>query len=219
MLPVHATDVNSAPAMDRKPRGSIANYRSATRPPARFVAPDPLTHGLGADGVPLLARDGRPLLLRPIEPGDAPALRRAFDRMTPDQIRARFFYRMNELSEALADRLCDVDPATTAAFVVTDAGRDVHGAEIRGEARMHVDPITQTAEFALAVDPGFIEQGIGSTLLRCLLDQCRRRGLLELWGDVRVDNHAMLDLVRHLDPRNTVEHGAEPGLNRVRLVV
>jgi GNAT superfamily N-acetyltransferase len=164
-------------------------------------------------------RDGRTLLLRAIQPGDAPALRRAFDRMTPDQIRARFFYRMNELSEELADRLCHVDPDTTAAFVVTDIGDTGAGAEIRGEARMHVDPVTATAEFALAVDPEFVTQGIGSTLLRQLLDECRRRGLAELWGDVLVDNHAMLDLVRHLDPRNTVEHGAEAGLNRVRLVV
>jgi acetyltransferase len=164
-------------------------------------------------------RDGRTLLLRAIQPGDAPALRRAFDRMTPDQIRARFFYRMNELSEELADRLCHVDPDTTAAFVVTDVADKGAGAEIRGEARMHVDPVTDTAEFALAVDPEFVTQGIGGTLLRRLLEECRRRGLAELWGDVLVDNHTMLDLVRHLDPRNTVEHGAEAGLNRVRLVV
>lgn len=197
----------------------MTTYRSATRPPARMRA----TPSIDAHGpckpVRFVARDGHVLELRAILPGDAPALRRAFDRMTPDQIRARFFYRMNELSEELADRLCHVDPATTAAFVVTDAGNTIAGSEIRGEARMHVDPVTQTAEFALAVDPGFLEQGIGGTLLRHLLDECRRRALLELWGDVLVDNHAMLDLVRHLDPRNTIEQGTEPGLNRVRLAV
>jgi GNAT superfamily N-acetyltransferase len=170
-------------------------------------------------GTRLVARDGRTLLMRPIESNDAPALRRAFHRMTPEQIRARFFYRMNELSEELAERLCHVDPAITAAFIVTDLDDTTTGVEIRGEARMHVDPVTQAAEFALAVDPEFIEQGIGSALLRRLLDECRQRGLVELWGDVLADNHAMLDLVRHLDPRNAVEQGSEPGIHRVRLAV
>ncbi|MEO7433436.1 MAG: GNAT family N-acetyltransferase [Dokdonella sp.] len=208
-----------ASATTRTTDASTATYRSATRPPVRFRPTPSITAHAPSNPVTVVARDGRVLELRAILPGDAPALRRAFDRMTPDQIRARFFYRMNELSEELADRLCHVDQTTTAAFVVTDPGNDVPGGEIRGEARMHVDPVTQTAEFALAVDPGFVEQGIGSTLLRRLLDECRRRGLLELWGDVLVDNHAMLDLARHLDPRNTVEHGTEPGLNRVRLAV
>lgn len=219
MVQAHALRMKQTSAIARTTNGSMTTYRSATRPPARSRASTARAPDAPQDPVPLIARDGRALVLRDIGPGDAPALRRAFDRMTPEQIRARFFYRMNELSEELADRLCQVDPATTAAFVVTDAGSEGSGSEIRGEARMHVDPVTQTAEFALAVDPAFLEQGIGGTLLRRLLDECRRRGLVELWGDVLVDNHAMLDLVRHLDPRNTVEHGAEPGLNRVRLAV
>jgi ribosomal protein S18 acetylase RimI-like enzyme len=218
MPAAHAGAVSTSRTLSRKPGSSRAAYRSATRPPARATARIAVAP-LSAPAACLVTRDGRTLLLRPIEAADAPALRRAFDRMTPEQIRARFFYRMNELTEELADRLCHVDPETTTAFVVTDVGDTAAGAEIRGEARMHVDPVTETAEFALAVDPAFVAQGIGSTLLRRLLDECRRRGLVELWGDVLVDNHAMLDLARHLDPRNSVEHGAEPGLNRVRLAV
>ena len=172
-------------------------------------------------GVEVVTHDGRKLLLRPIRPGDAAALRRAFKRLTPEQIRSRFFFRMNELSEEMAQRLCNVDAQTSAAFVVTDANSDVAPAEveIRAEARMHVDAATQSAEFAVVVDPSFIGQGIGSVLLRCLIAECRRRGLLELWGDVLADNHAMLDLVRHLEGEHTIEQGCEPGVTRVRLAV
>lgn len=170
--------------------------------------------------VELITHDGRKLLLRPIRPNDAAALRRAFHRLTPEQIRSRFFFRMNELGEELAQRLCNVDADASAAFVVTDAD-DVAPAdvEIRAEARMHVDTVTQSAEFAVVVDPAFIGQGIGSVLLRCLIAECRRRGLNELWGDVLADNHAMLDLVRHLEGEHTIEQGSEAGVSRVRIVV
>jgi GNAT superfamily N-acetyltransferase len=198
----------------------VTDYRSATRPPRRPGAQKPLIAATPEPAEAIVTHDGRHLLLRPIQPSDAAALRRAFHRLTPEQIRARFFFRMNELSEALAARLSNVDPETSAAFVVTDTD-DVAPAEIeiRGEARMYVDPVTQSAEFALAVDPAFIGQGVGSALLRRLLAECRKRGLLELWGDVLADNHAMLELVRHLDGEHAIEQGSEPGLIRVRLAV
>lgn len=199
---------------------SAPAYRSATRPPRRSAAQQPNSAAAPDPGIDVIAHDGRRLRLRPIRPDDAAALRRAFDRLTPEQIRSRFFFRMNELGEALAQRLCNVDAEASAAFVVTDAD-DVAPAdvEIRAEARMHVDAVTQSAEFAVVVDPAFIGQGIGSVLLRCLIAECRRRGLLELRGDVLADNHAMLELVRHLEGEHTIEQGSEPGVSRVRIAV
>lgn len=195
-------------------------YRSATRPPRRLTAQRQPSPSEAVAGVEVIAHDSRKLLLRPIRPDDAAALRRAFKRLTPEQIRSRFFFRMNELSEEMAQRLCNVNAQMSAAFVVTDAD-DVAPAEveIRAEARMHVDAVTQSAEFAVVVDPAFIGQGIGSVLLRCLITECRRRGLLELWGDVLADNHAMLDLVRHLEGEHTIGQGSEAGVTRVRMVV
>ena len=75
----------------------------------------------------------------------------------------RFFYRMNELSEALAARLSDPDPDVTAAYVIVDAEDGEAPGEIRGEARMHVDEATASAEFAIAIDPAFTAQGLGRT--------------------------------------------------------
>lgn len=205
----------------KSPSSPVTAYRSATRPPPRRAhAQEPRVDAAVATGTTLVTHDGRQLVLRPIQPGDAAALRRAFNRLTPEQIRARFFFRMNVLSEELAERLCNVDAQTSAAFVVVDA--DVAApaeAEIRAEARMHVDPVTLSAEFAIVVDPAFIGQGLGSALLRCLLAECSRRGLNELWGDVLADNHAMLDLVRHLESEHSIGQGSEAGLNRVHLAV
>jgi GNAT superfamily N-acetyltransferase len=208
-------------ASPKTANSSAPAYRSATRPPRRRApAKKGIAASEAASSVEVIAHDGRRLLLRPIQPDDAAALRRAFDRLTPEQIRSRFFFRMNELSEELAQRLCNVDAETSAAFVVTDAA-DVAPAdvEIRAEARMHVDAVTQSGEFAIVVDPTFIGQGLGAVLLRCLLAECRRRGLLELWGDVLADNHAMLELVRHLEGEHSIGQGSEPGVSRVRLAV
>lgn len=193
----------------------MADYRSATRPPRRGAPRAARERQAPSPGEPLIARNGAGLLIRPIHPDDADSLRRAFSRLTPEQVRARFFYRMNELSEELAQRLCNPDAQTSAAFVVTDAD----GAEIRGEARIHVDTVTASAEFAIAIDPAFTGQGLGRALMQRLAAECRRRDLVELWGDVLAGNHAMLEFVRHLGLAHTVEQGREQGVVRVRLTV
>lgn len=216
----HAVCVKKPNSSTKSPISPVLGYRSATRPPPRRARAQKPHVDAAPAGIALATHDGRQLVLRPIQPADVAALRRAFDRLTPEQIRARFFFRMNGLSEELAERLCNVDAETSAAFVVVDA--DVAApaeAEIRAEARMHVDPVTLSAEFALVVDPAFIGQGLGSALLHCLLAECSRRGLTELWGDVLADNHAMLELVRHIESGHSVGPGSEAGLNRVRLAV
>ena len=201
--------------MADSPQSASATYRSATRPPRRRPAQAPGPR-VAPPGEPLLAHDGRKLCLRAIQPDDAAALRRAFRRLTPEQVRARFFYRMSEFSEALAARLSDPDPATTAAFVVVDAADGEIPGEIRGEARIYADEATASAEFAIAIDPAFIAQGLGRALVLRLVKECRRRGMVELWGDVLADNYAMLEFTRHLGLSSSIEHGDEASVVRVR---
>jgi GNAT superfamily N-acetyltransferase len=149
-------------------------YRSATRPPPREARMQRV-HETRAHDEPFTTADGRALVLRPILPGDADALRRAFARLTPEQARLRTFHRQIELTPAAAERLARVDPDTTTAWVAVDAD-----GEIRGEARLHVDAVTDSAEFGVAVDPAFTSQGVGRALMRRLLEDARRRDLFEI---------------------------------------
>ncbi len=137
--------------------------------------------------------DGRRLRLRRIRPDDVEALRRGFARLTPDQVRQRVFHRMNELAVDVAERLCDVDPATASAYVAVDDEGEIHG-----EARFHLDRAGTGAEFAIAVDPAVAGLGVGRALIRILVADARRRGLGILWGSVLAENTQMLELVRHL---------------------
>ncbi|MEO8011892.1 MAG: GNAT family N-acetyltransferase, partial [Dokdonella sp.] len=135
-----------------------------------------------------------PLRLRPIHTDDSARLIRAFGRMTPEQVRLRVFHVLTELPEAAARHLCTSDPERVAAFVVTDED----GAEIRGEARVHFDAVTEGAEFAIAIDPQFAGKGLGWALMTELIDSARARGMREIWGHVLTENGSMLDLAHRL---------------------
>ncbi len=145
-------------------------------------------------GEPIFLRDGAMLLLRPIRPGDVAALMRAFKRMTPQQVRARVFHALSELTEPVASAMCRVNPDQAVALVATDPD----GAEIRGEARVHFDPNTASAELAIAVDPAYTGRGLGRILIERLISASRAHGIQEIWGDTQADNCAMLALTSRL---------------------
>jgi acetyltransferase len=161
-------------------------------------------------GQRLVLASGFVLRVRPIRPDDVDALRRGFARLTPEQVRLRVFHRMNDLSEENAERLCDVREHQGAAYVATDAD-----GEIRAEARLYIGPTPDRAEFALIVDPALVGQGVGIALMQRLLDEARRRRLVELWGAVLTENVGMLDLAQRLGATRESVPG-EPGLVYVR---
>jgi acetyltransferase len=190
-------------------RNRASTYRSATRPPPRGAHVPGSAKAKPGRVEAFATPDGRRLFLRAIHPDDAEALRRAFARLTPEQARHRTFHRIAELSPEMTARLTHADPDTTTALVVVDAD-----GEIRGDARLHVDAATDSAEFGVAVDPAYTNQGIGWRLMERLFEDAKRRGLYELWGDVLAENHTMLDFARAMGAeRRPVEH--EPGVIRV----
>ncbi len=170
------------------------------RPPARPI--DNNTPGTaaknrapsGQSGEPVFLDDGAMLLLRPIDKGDVDALIRAFKRMTPEQVRARVFHALSELPEPVARSMCRIGPDEGVALVATDPD----GAEIRAEARVHFDAVSQSAELAIAIDPQYIGRGLGRILVEHLIAASRARGILEIWGDTQAGNIAMLRLTRRL---------------------
>jgi ribosomal protein S18 acetylase RimI-like enzyme len=143
---------------------------------------------------PVFLNDGSMLTLRPIGEADVDALIRAFKRMTPEQVRARVFYTLSELPEPIARSMCRVNPEKTIALVATDPD----GSEIRGEARVHLDPVTQAAELAIAIDPAFTGKGLGRILVEHLIEASRMREVHEVWGDTQAGNTAMLALTKSL---------------------
>lgn len=169
-----------------------------------------------AQGEHVTVADGRTLRLRSIEASDVAGLQRCFTRLSAEAIRRRFQHAMAELPTPMAQRLCQIDPANETALALLDESSQP--AEIRGVGRIFVDETTDSAEFSVLVEESWGQLGLGSLLLRRLIEDCRRRGLSELWGYVLVENQPMLDLCRELGFERQLMQN-EPGTARVALRV
>jgi len=160
------------------------------------------------------ARDGSELDFRPIRPDDVDAIQRLFLRLSPEEIRMRFQYGIGYLSPRAARRFCELDPALEAAFVLMDPGAEP--AEMRGVGRIYADAATRSAEFAVLVERAWTGRGLGAFLMRQLIDECRRRELDEIWGQVLLENRPMLDLCRDLGFKR-LRPQTEPGTALISL--
>ncbi len=159
------------------------------------------------------SRDGRRFVLRPIRPEDETALKRAFARLSEEEIRARFFMPMKELPRVMAARFTQIDYDREMAFVLTD----VDGSDVHAVVRLAADPDNRFAEFAIIVEHAQTGVGLGTLLMQRLIDYARGRGLVELHGDVQHDNARMLGLCRALGFVET--DAGEPGVVRVSLAL
>lgn len=141
-------------------------------------------------------RDHRQVLLRPIERQDAQAERDFIEALSPESRRARFLCQMNSPGEALIDSLTDIDYVNDVAFiaVVHDDGRD----RIVGACRYAIGPDPAECEVAVSVLDDWQEQGLGTAMMRHLIDVARDRGIKRMVSGDSAENLEMRDLARHL---------------------
>jgi RimJ/RimL family protein N-acetyltransferase len=150
-------------------------------------------------------RDGRSVLIRPVLPGDAPALAEAIRSADADTIRRRFLGGHPRVTPELLDFLTTVDYTSRFALVA------VEPASQRGVAIARYEPAEQdgTAEVAIAVTPGWRDVGLASELLRLLAQAASERGIHTFTGMYLADNRPVTALINAADePANRVtSHG------------
>jgi acetyltransferase len=156
---------------------------------------------------------GRTLLLRPIRPEDEPMLIAAFHKLSPENVRLRFFAPVKELTHETAAGLTQIDYDREMALVLADRDRP-GAAEVYAVARFSTDPDQETAEFALTVRDDVTGRGFGPLLMRRLIDYARERGIGEIFGHVLRENGAMLAICRSLG----FEEHADPDDPAIKLV-
>jgi acetyltransferase len=137
---------------------------------------------------------GERLIIRPIRPEDAAQHAVFFQRLSPEDVRYRFFSAMREMSPEMTARLTQIDYDREMAFV---AVLEFTGDTV-GVARLVVEPDGVTGEFAVIVQPDIKGKGLASRLMRRLIDWARARGMHEVMGQVLADNAPMLAFMRHL---------------------
>ena len=140
-------------------------------------------------------RDGSQIRMRPIRPEDAPALKRLFDDLTPEDRRRRMFSSMRELPDELAARLSQIDYDREMVLVALDPSQPEL---FWGGARIAADADNRRAEYSVTIRSDKQGLGLGRVCFERALDYAQRRGIQEVWGSVLAENEGMLGLASRL---------------------
>ena len=154
-------------------------------------------------------KDGSQLMLRPIRPDDAERERAFVAGMSEASRYLRFQHAVSALSPEMIARFTQVDYDREMALLALLPG----SLEVAGVARYFPNPDRVSAEFACAVADDWQGRGVGTLLMKALIDCARAAGYVSLNGAVLSANAGMLTLAEHLgfvaeagdDPNHTVK--------------
>ncbi len=156
---------------------------------------------------------GERLVIRPIRAQDAPAHDAFFHRLSPDDVRHRFFVAVRELTPAQLARFTQPDYRREMAFI---AVRESSGETVAVARVMPLDEDTTVGEFAVVVEADLRGRGLATHLMQRLIEWAPRHGLRELIGEILAENQPMLELARRLGFR-LLHSAADPGLVEARM--
>jgi acetyltransferase len=140
--------------------------------------------------------DGTALTIRPIRPEDA-RIEAEFVRNLSEESRYyRFMDTLRELSPQMLSHFTHVDYDRHMAFIAV-TGKGARETEI-AVARYIVGDDATSCEFAVVVADAWQRKGVGTLLMRTLIETARARGLRRMFGEVLTGNHKMLELMQRL---------------------
>lgn len=179
---VIALDARVEIAACEKPARAGANPRFAVAPYPRWQE----RH--------ITLRDGTRLFARPARPEDEEMYRRFFARVTPEDLRLRFFAPVKDFGHVFIARLTQIDYARAFAMVAIDES----DGEMTGGVRVMHEPDETTGEYAVLLRSDMKGRGLGWALMRCAIDYARDAGLKTLKGSVLTENRNMLEMCGQL---------------------
>jgi GNAT superfamily N-acetyltransferase len=141
--------------------------------------------------------DGERVTIRPIRITDTEMEADFIRRLSPQTKHFRFFGGVKELSPAEVLHLCDVDGKHSMAFVAT-VRRDSREVEI-GVSRYAPNSRSDVREIAVTVADEWQDKGLGTVLMKQLIESARCNGVRELYSIELSDNAAMHALAKDLN--------------------
>ncbi|WP_290797940.1 GNAT family N-acetyltransferase [Halomonas sp.] len=142
-------------------------------------------------------KNGWDVEVRPIRAEDAPLITGFHRQLSEESIRFRYFHNKSDLSQRDLSMLSQINYDRQMAFIAEHL-RDDGTKEMLGVARVWNDPDNIRTEFSVIIRDDLTGLGLGSLLMRKLIDYCRSVGTLEMIGKIMVDNHPMRALMKHL---------------------
>ena len=135
-----------------------------------------------------------------------------FSKVSPDDVRLRFFTPHVHLSHRFLARLTQIDYAREMAFVAIANSTD----DILGVVRLVLDPDLQRGEYGIIVRSDIKGHGLGWQLMKHLIDYARSEGVAEISGLVLAENGTMIDMAKQLGFR-VAHNPADPTVLNVTL--
>jgi acetyltransferase len=139
-------------------------------------------------------KDGTPVTIRPIRPEDEPLLVKFHQGLSERSVRLRYFHPMKLSQRTAHDRLTRVafnDYDREIALVAERRDEKTKEAEIAAVARLSKLPGGREAEFALLVSDQYQNRGLGTELIRRILEVARDEKLARVSADVLAENAEM----------------------------
>ena len=140
-------------------------------------------------------RDGTSVWIRPIDEQDAELELEFLNNLSPEFRRLRFLGLIRDPCPEVARELTDLDPGQAAGFIalVSHEGRDRQ----IGAAHFHTDTKGDGCDCSVTVSEEWQKRGVGSSLMRRLVDVATARGLRHM----RAQAPARSDGSHHLAAR------------------
>ncbi len=165
-------------------------------------------------------RDGTPVIIRPIRPEDESLLVQFHQTLSERSVYLRYFAPL-KLGERIAherlSRLCFIDYDREIALVVERHDPQLQKAEILGVGRLSRVHGVNEAELALTVTDPWQRHGLGTQLLRMLVQVARDERIERITMRILGDNHEMRQLA--LKVGFGVKHLPGSGEYRAELVL
>jgi acetyltransferase len=144
---------------------------------------------------PWTSKKGEPLVIRPIRPEDEPLLVKFHATLSERSVSFRYFHAMKYSTRVAHERLtriCFIDYDREMALVADHKDPETGERRIMGVGRLSKIRGTDEAEFALLVSDQFQGRGLGSELLRRILQVGRDEQVARVVGDILPENVEML---------------------------
>jgi acetyltransferase len=153
--------------------------------------------------------DGTVLTVRPIRPEDEPLMRSLYAKISDQSVYTRYthaFPLSDRIAHEYLSRMCFIDYLHEMALVALHTNA-MGEPEIVGAGQLLMERNRNEAEFAVLISDEFQHRGMGTELLRQLVEIGRKEHVARIVGYILSNNSAMLHACTHLGYHHEHEFG------------
>jgi len=164
-------------------------------------------------------KNGTETVIRPIRPEDEPLMAAFHQTISERSVMLRYFYPMalsQRIEHERLSRISFIDYAREMALVAEVKGRRGTN-EIIAAGRLIKLYGGEDAEFTILVSDAYQGYGVGTEMLRKLVDIGRQEGVKHIYGNILGDNNNMLQVTERLGFKLVKEQ--KEGVMRVELAL